>query len=436
MNITQKGNLGLATRAQAHTILREVIDRHRPLDEVLQTDKRFAKLEARDRAFSRNLISTTLRRLGQIDIIIDDCLDRPLPKSAAAARNAMRLGVCQILFLDTHTYAAVDTSVTLAGQRGPDRFRGLVNGILRRVVRMAGSIPLTPEAERANVPDWLWQSWCGSFDVVHAANIAAAHLKIPPIDLTVPKDRPGWLKRLSGEAIGASTVRLAASGDIKALPGFGDGAWWVQDAAAALPAQLIPPPSVAREVLDLCAAPGGKTAQLASTGHNVIALDIASVRLKILAENLRRLKLTATVVEADLLTWKTDQQYDSILLDAPCTATGTIRRHPDIPILKSAADVTRQSDVQRKFLDRACDLLRDGGNLVYSVCSMEKLEGLDQINQLLARNINISIDPVEPSEVPGFESCINPDGFLQTTPAHLSEKGGVDGFFIARLKKN
>ncbi|MEE2997353.1 MAG: transcription antitermination factor NusB [Pseudomonadota bacterium] len=435
MSIKENGSTGMAARAQAHTILHDVIDRRRPLDEALQSDKRFAKLEPRDRAFSRNLVATTLRRLGQIDVIIDDCLDRPLPRSAVAARNAIRLGICQILFLDTQTYAAVDTSVTLAGQRGPDRFRGLVNGILRRVVRMADSIPLTPEAERANVPDWLWQSWGRSFDAAHATNIAAAHLKIPPIDLTVPKDRPDWVKTLGGEPIGTSTVRLSAAGELTALPGFDAGSWWVQDAAAALPAQLIPTASAAKKVLDLCAAPGGKTAQLAAAGHDVAALDVASNRLKILSENLRRLKLTATVIEADLLEWKTDQRYDAILLDAPCTATGTIRRHPDIPILKSAADVTRQSDIQTKFLDRAAELLRDGGTLVYSVCSMEKLEGLDQIEKLLDRNGNISVDPVKPSEVPEFENCVNPEGWLQTTPAHLIDKGGVDGFFIARLRK-
>lgn len=435
MNTPGTDTTGLAARARAHTILHEVLDRRRPLDEVLQSDKRFAKLDTRDRAFARNLIATTLRRLGQIDAIIDDCLDRPLPRSAAAARNALRLGICQILFLDTQTHAAVDTSVTLAGQRGPDRFKGLVNGILRRIVRTADDIALTADAERANVPDWLRQSWTQTFGKEHAAQIGAAHLRTPPVDLTVPADPDAWAGQLNGDRIGTCSVRLSGGGDIALLPGFADGAWWVQDAAAALPAQLMRDVAPGGKVLDLCAAPGGKTAQLAAAGYDVTALDIAPSRLRVLTENLARLKLDATVVEADLLSWTPDRKFDGILLDAPCTATGTIRRHPDIPLLKSAADVTRQADVQKKFLDRAVELVRDGGIIVYSVCSMERAEGADQIEALLARNPNLAVDPIAPVEVPDFETCIGSGGWVQTTPAHLPDKGGVDGFFIARLRK-
>ena len=382
MNLAAKDIVGLAARARAHTILHEVLDRRRPLDEVLQSDKRFARLETRDRAFARNLIATTLRRLGQIDAIIDDCLDRPLPQSAAAARNALRLGICQILFLDTPTHAAVDTSVTLTGQRGPDRFKGLVNGILRRIVRTAEDISLTADAEHANVPDWLWRSWMESFGAEHAAKIAATQLQAPPIDLTVSGDRDVWAKKLNSTRIGNASIRLAGGGDIALLPGFVEGTWWVQDAAAALPAQLMKGVADGGKVLDLCAAPGGKTAQLATAGYNVTALDIAPGRLRVLTENLSRLNLQATVVEADLLSWKSEVKFDGILLDAPCTATGTIRRHPDIPLLKSAADVTRQSNVQKKFLDRTVDLVRDGGTIIYSVCSMERSEGAGQIEDV------------------------------------------------------
>lgn len=435
MTATDKDGTGLASRARAHTILHEVLDRRRPLDDVLQSDKRLAKLEPRDRAFARNLVATTLRRLGQIEAIIDDCLDRPLPRSAAAARNALRLGICQILFLDTQTHAAVDTSVTLAGQRGPDRFKGVVNGILRRIVRSRDKIMQSDGAERANVPDWLWQSWANSFGPQQAAGIAATHLQTPPVDLTVPADRDDWAQQLDGVKIGAGSLRLSGGGDITTLPGFDEGAWWVQDAAAALPAQLLSQIPAGGRVLDLCAAPGGKTAQLAAAGFDVTALDIAPSRLKVLSENMRRLKLNVTVVEADLLSWQPDQKFNGILLDAPCTATGTIRRHPDIPYLKSAADVTRQADVQKKFLDRAIDLVEDGGTVVYSVCSMERSEGPEQIETMLARRTDIEIVPIAPAEVPYFEPCIASEGWLQTTPAHLSDQGGVDGFFIARLRK-
>ena len=435
MNSSATDNVGISPRARAHTVLHEVLDRRRPLDEVLRSDKRLAKLKSRDRAFARNLVATTLRRLGQIDAIIDDCLDRPLPRSAAAARNALRLGICQILFLETHTHAAVDTSVTLAGQRGPDRFKGLVNGVLRRIVRSAGTIDLTGNAERANVPDWLWASWTESFGEDRAAEIAAAHLRTPPVDLTVPANRDVWAEKLNGARIGASSVRLTGGGDITQLAGFADGAWWVQDAAAALPAQLMPHLEAGSKVLDLCAAPGGKTAQLAAAGYEVTALDIAPSRLRVLTENLSRLKLDAAVIEADLLSWESEQTFDAILLDAPCTATGTIRRHPDIPLLKSAADVTHQADVQKKFLDRTADLVRSGGTLLFSVCSMETSEGAGQIEALLARNPTLTIDAIAPAEVPDFETCIGPEGWLQTTPAHLPDRGGVDGFFIARLRK-
>ena len=435
MNDTDKDGTGLASRARAHTILHEVLDRRRPLDEVLQSDKRLAKLQPRDRAFARNLVATTLRRLGQIETIIDDCLDRPLPKSAAAARNALRLGICQILYLDTQTHAAVDTSVTLAGQRGPDRFKGLVNGILRRIVRSGDKISQADGAERANVPDWLWKSWTETFGAQQAAEIAAAHLQTPPVDLTVPADRDEWAQKLDGAKIGAGSLRLPGGGDITSLPGFDAGAWWVQDAAAALPAQLMSLLPAGGRVLDLCAAPGGKTAQLAAAGFDVSALDIAPSRLKVLNENMRRLKLTVSVVEADLLSWQPDQKFDGILLDAPCTATGTIRRHPDIPHLKSAADVTRQADVQKKFLDRAIDLVEDGGTVIYSVCTMEQSEGPEQIETLMARRPDIELVLITDAEVPDFESCITSEGWLQTTPAHLSDQGGVDGFFVARLRK-
>ena len=435
MSPHNKRSTGLNARARAHTILHEVVDRHRPLDDVLHSDKKLAKLGPRDRAFARNLIATTLRRMGQIDMIIDDYLDRPLPPSAAAARNALRLGICQILFLNTQTHAAVDTSVTLAGQRGPDRFRGLVNGILRRVVRTAGDMHPSPDAERANTPSWLRNSWTESFGEQVAAGIARAHLQPPTVDLTVPADRETWSVMLGGNIIGKSTVRLASGGDIMSLPGFDEGAWWVQDAAAALPAQLFSQLVGDARVADLCAAPGGKTAQLAAAGYNVTALDIEPNRLRTLSENLRRLKLTATIVEADLLSWQPNHLFEGVLLDAPCTGTGTIRRHPDIPILKSGADVTRQSNIQREFLDRASRLLSPGGTLIYSVCSMERSEGPDQIDALLSRNHRLDIEPIRPTEIPGFEACIDALGCIRTTPFHMSPAGGVDGFYIARLLK-
>ena len=432
------GTIGLSARERAHTVLHEVLDRGRPLDEVLATDKKFASLNDRDRAFARNLVSTTLRRLGQIDGLIADCLDKPLPLSGAPARNALRIGICQILFLDTQTHAAVDTAVALAGKRGPDRFKGLVNAILRRIARARKADILAAFPNGLNVPEWLWKSWFASFGEDTAAAIAAQHIEIPPVDLTVrgnTADVNNWVTLLGGERIGQSSLRLTGAGDIASLEGFNDGAWWVQDAAAALPAQILLSAVSDGRVCDLCAAPGGKTAQLSAAGLDVTAVDVSGSRLGTLRENLSRLKLPANVVEADLLSWKPHIIFDAILLDAPCSATGTIRRHPDIPHLKTAADVTHQTDLQRKFLDHTAGMVGPGGVIVYSVCSLQESEGPGQIEAFLRRNGAFRLDPVGAAEVPDFDACITPAGAIRVTPAHLAGKGGADGFYIARLCK-
>ena len=293
------------------------------------------------------------------------------------------------------------------------------------------------------MPEWLWKSWFASFGEDTAMAIAARHVQTPPIDFTVRGDAAdvdGWAARLGGERIGQCSVRMAHAGDIAALEGFDDGVWWVQDASAALPAQVLLSAVAGSavsgfRVADLCAAPGGKTAQLAAAGLDVTAVDVSGPRLGTLRENLIRLKMTADVVEADVLSWKPSAPFDAILLDAPCSATGTIRRHPDIPHLKTAADVTHQTDLQRKFLDHAAEMLEPGGVIVYSVCSLQESEGPGQIEALLKRNEALQIDPIEPAEVPDFDACITPAGALRVTPAHLADKGGADGFYIARLRK-
>jgi 16S rRNA (cytosine967-C5)-methyltransferase len=230
------------------------------------------------------------------------------------------------------------------------------------------------------------------------------------------------------------------AGDITALDGFDDGVWWVQDAAAALPADVLIA-ALARtgsdtgNVCDLCAAPGGKTAQLVTAGLDVTAVDVSGTRLGILKENLQRLDLAAAVVEADALAWEPPALFDAVLLDAPCSATGTIRRHPDIPYLKTAADVTHQTDLQRKFLDKASAMVRPGGVMVYSVCSLEDSEGPRQIARLLKRDPSLRLETIAAADVPDFKECVLPEGYMRVTPAHLADKGGVDGFFIARLRK-
>jgi 16S rRNA (cytosine967-C5)-methyltransferase len=427
---------GLAARERAHTILHEVLDRGRPLDETLQSDQRFAKLPDRDRAFARNLVATTLRRLGQIDAMLAACLDKPLPRSAAAARNALRIGVCQVLFLDVQTHAAVDTAVSLCSRRGPDRFKGLVNAILRRIVREEAAFR-TRFPETLDLPGWLRTSWTAAYGAERTDAIAAALLAPPPVDLTVRSEPARWAATLGGEALGGDTVRIPSAGDIARLPGFAEGAWWVQDAAAALPARLLASAVGAAEarVCDLCAAPGGKTLQLAAAGFRVTAVDVSAERLKLVRENLGRTGLAADIVKADAIAWRPETPFDGVLLDAPCSATGTIRRHPDIPHLKTPADVTRQASLQKKLLAAAAADVRPGGVLVYSVCSLQPEEGPRQIDDFLRWHHIFARDPIAASELPGFTNCITSDGDLITLPDTLAPDGN-DGFFIARLRRS
>lgn len=431
-------NVGLAPRERAHTILHEVLDRGRPLDEVLRGDQRLARLSERDRAFARNLLATTLRRLGQIDAIINDFLQKPLPHAASAARNALRLGICQLLFLDTQTHAAVDTSVTLTARRGPERYKGVVNAILRRVTRDLSTDGLEHYPERLNMPDWLYESWSQAYDADGAARIAEACQGVPPVDVTVKNDPAGWADRLGGTALTDTTIRLERAGDIVSLPGFETGDWWVQDAAAALPARILlsgrrDPDGI--DVGDLCAAPGGKTAQLAAGGLDVTAVDVSAARLRIVRENLERLQLSATLLEADVLKWTPENAFSAVLLDAPCTATGTIRRHPDIPYLKKPSDVGRQAALQRDLLKRAATMVKPGGVLVYSVCSLQPEEGRNQIDAFLDTHPTYERQPVAETEMPEFESCLTPAGDIVTLPSHRADIGGMDGFYIARLRR-
>ncbi len=405
---------------------------------MLQTDRRFARLADRDRAFARNLVSTTLRRLGQIDAIVDGLLDRPLPRSAAAARNALRLGACQLLFLNTLTHAAVDTSVTLAARRSPERFRGVVNAILRRIAKIDRASVDNTYPVSLNMPDWLTQGWTARYGAAMTAAIICQYLEVPPTDITVKSEAERWAETLGGTAISQETVRLERAGDVPALKGFADGAWWVQDAAAALPARLLALALAGHsdaQVADLCAAPGGKTAQLAASGFNVTAIDVSADRLETLRENMARLSLTATAVEADLTTWTPPAPFAGILLDAPCTATGTMRRHPDIPHLKRPRDVRRQADLQKKLLARMPEFVAPGGVLVYSVCSIQAEEGIERVDDFLTNCDLFKREPVLIGEVPAFDHCVTADGDLVTLP-QSTISGGLDGFFIARLRRH
>ena len=424
---------GHAARVAALGLIGDVLQRKRPLDERFAT--RVRALEARDRAFARLLAATTLRRLGQIDDAIDHFLSRPLPGRARRVRDILRLGAAQILFLGTPPHAAVDSTVRLAARSGP--LKGLVNALLRRLAREGPAIVAGHDAAAMNTPRWLWKSWTRAYGEPAARAIALAHLGEPPLDLTT-KGEPGeWAAALEARILPSGSLRRKAGGPIEALPGYEAGAWWVQDAAAALPAQLLlgAVRGRARRVLDLCAAPGGKTAQLAAAGVTVTALDASAPRAERLRANLDRLGLDAELVIADARGYRPREPFPAVLLDAPCSATGTIRRHPDVARLKTAEDVARLGALQDQLLAAAVAALAPGGTLVYAACSLQPEECEARIEALLARKSGLRRLPVRAEEVGGCPELITGIGDVRTLPISLPESGGLDGFYIARLQK-
>lgn len=433
---------GLGARRAALALLGGVLHARRPLDDLLAEAAEsgpLAGLDPRDRAFARLLAATTLRRLGEIDAALARFLDRPLPPRAGAAEDILRLGACQILFLGTPAHAAVASAVELAAEEGGARhFRGLVNAVLRRIGALPPESLRAPpqEAGRRNTPDWLFASWVRAYGEATAAAIANAHLRDPPLDLSlkIPAEAELWAARLEARILPTGTLRRPVGGRIEALPGFAEGAWWVQDAAAALPARLLGPVR-GRRVLDLCAAPGGKTAELAAAGAEVTAVDWSEARLGRLRANLDRLGLRADCIAADLRTWRPPRPADLVLLDAPCSSTGTIRRHPDIPHIKTPADIAALSATQDALLDAAVTMLAPGGTLVYCTCSLEPEEGPQRIAALLARGAPLRRQPIAAAEIGGLAEAVTPEGDLRSLPCHWAEIGGLDGFYACRLVK-
>ncbi len=421
-------------REVAHALLDAVLRDRRPLDEALAGSAGFSALSERDRALVRHLTATTLRRLGQIDALLAGLLERPLPDRAASARNALRLGAADILFLRTPAHAAVNEAVGLLCTPAARRYRGLANAVLRRLAREGGASPREQDAARLNTPDWLWRSWVDAYGTETARAVAEAHLAEPPLDITAASEPDEWARRLEAEILPTGGLRRAPA-PVETLPGFREGGWWVQDAAAALPARVLLAGLDGAHVADLCAAPGGKTAQLASAGARVTALDISPARLERLKENLARLRLTAELVEADLLRWTPPTPFDAVLLDAPCSGTGTIRRHPDIARNKTADDVARMAALQRALLDAAAKAVRPGGRLVYAVCSLQPEEGPEAVDAFLSAAPDFRRLPVKVGEIAGIEDFLTPEGDLRTLPCHFPERGGIDGFHVSRLER-
>ncbi len=430
---------GLAVRRIAADLIDGVLRRRRPLDELLENTNELAALDERDRAFVRALVATVLRRLGSLRHLLRSYLDRGAPPQAPRVETALLLGAAQILFLGVPDHAAVDLAVRLArADRQALHFAALVNAVLRRVARDGAAKLATFDTAALDTPDWLLARWTATYGEATARAIAAANGHEPALDLTVKADAEAWAAKLHGRVLPTGSVRLIAHGAVTALPGFADGAWWVQDAGAALPAKLLGDVA-GRRVADLCAAPGGKTAQLAAAGALVTAVDRAPARLDRLRQNLARLSLTAELVCADAAEWTADRQFDAVLLDAPCSATGTIRRHPDVPWLKKPADIAALAGLQRRLIDRAVALTRAGGTLIYCTCSLEPEENESLIADLLARDPTVRRSPIAAAEVFGRDEFIGATGDLRTLPCQLADTdsrfAGIDGFYAARLLK-
>ncbi|MGC4026043.1 MAG: RsmB/NOP family class I SAM-dependent RNA methyltransferase [Mesorhizobium sp.] len=450
MNAPRKSKLhvnnetpGLPARMTAARLLAAVVDAHTSLDGLTDHDHghpQFLALDTRDRALVRAILNAALRFRVTISELIAARLDRPLPANANTLQHLLHVGAAQILFLDVPDSAAVDLAVDHAkSDPRTVRFAGLVNAVLREISRRKERALPAVLARTDDAPDWLRNRLVSAYGEEKTSKILAMHRHEAPFDFTVKSDAEAWAQRLGGFVLPTGSVRVERlTGPVTELPGFDDGAWWVQDTAASLPAHLLG--NIAGlHVADLCAAPGGKTAQLALAGAIVTATDTSRNRLRRLESNLNRLRLSATIIEADISSWKPAERFDAILLDAPCSSTGTVRRHPDIPWTKTEADIEKLAGVQRRLLGAAVELVKPGGRIVFSNCSLDPAEGEQLVAALLSERTDIESDPVHEHEFPWCVPFLTPQGWLRTTPADL-ELGnpaisGMDGFFAARFKR-
>lgn len=416
---------GLPARRAALDLLAAALSRRAGLEDDSAAPG-LAGLEPRDRAFARMLVLTVLRRLGPLDRALDARIPRPPPE---IVRNILRLGAAQALVLGAPPHAAVSASVDLADSLpAARRFKGLVNAVLRGLVRE----PPALDDPEALAPDWLLARWSAAFGRPAALAIASAIAAEPETDLTLRGDPGPLADGLGLSHLAADTWRTPRRGEVSAWEGFAEGHWWVQDASAAVPARLLNPrPGLT--ALDLCAAPGGKTLQLAAGGAGVTALDRSVARLRRVRENLERTGLSAEVIAADAGTWDDGRTFDAVLLDAPCSATGTFRRNPDVLWAVKPGDIAALAAAQSRLLDAAARRVRPGGRLVYCVCSLETEEGEGQVAAFLKRSADFALDPIAPGEGGSPHESRRPDGTLRILPTH--RPGGTDGFFIARFAR-
>ncbi|HEY1935325.1 MAG TPA: transcription antitermination factor NusB [Acetobacteraceae bacterium] len=406
------------TREAAFDLLTAVLDRRRPLEDAL--DSLPDDLAPRDRAAAHRLTAAVLRRLGTLDAALEPYLRKAPPDPV---RHVLRLGAAGLLLLETPPHAAVATAVALVRARGLAPFAGLVNAVLRRVSASGQAALAELDGPRLDTPAWMWTSWGAD-----ARTIATAHQSPAPLDLTL---LPGTPPPPGGEVLPTGSVRFPPGTHPEGIPDWESGRMWVQDAAAALPAMLLAA-RPGETVADLCAAPGGKTGQLAAAGAVVTAVERDPARLRRLSDNLRRWRLDATLVQADAAAWTPGAAFDAVLLDAPCSATGTIRRHPDVLRLKRPQDIRTLVEAQDRLLAAAARLVRPGGRLVYAVCSLQPEEGMARVAAAVAGGL-WRTEPFTAAELAALPQARTAEGFLRTHPGLWVEHGGMDGFFAARL---
>ena len=407
----------------AAMVLSRVVDDKRGLDGVLDSvQDRLGDMSAQDRALLRAILTVALRHRGEIEFALAKLLDRPIPKRARHLAHTLHVAAAQILFMDIPDSAAVDLAVTsIKEDERSARFSGLANAVLRGLSRQ-GEVLFDGKDANArallNMPQWLGKRVRKAYGKDRLSAIASQHMVEPALDLTVPKDRDLWAERLGGVPVLSETVRLLRPGSLTEFPGYEEGAWWVQDAAATIPVTLLGDVSGQR-VADLCAAPGGKTAQLAARGAHVTALEANANRLQRLKVNMQRLGFHVDARQGDLFEFQPDAPFDAILIDAPCSSLGTIRRHPDVQWTKDETIVAELAALQARMVRHAATMLKQGGRLVFANCSLDRAEGEDVAAALNREDNGLTLDPVLPDELPGLPEALTGLGTVRTLPSHL-----------------
>lgn len=436
MKNSQKNNInneGTYTRKKAIEILIEILHNKKPLDNAfeisIKKSSHFSKLTSEDKSFCRLLVSTTLRNLTSIDSLLKKFLSKPLDKTPLKVLMILRINIAQSFFLKTPDHAVVNTSVELCGKK----WKGLINGVSREILR--NKTKANKYLDDSNkVPNWLLNRWKKDWKKNYN-NIISGHLVLnPPIDIHVKNNTDQWAKKLSGEKIGNNSIRLYRSGLISKLDGYEEGEWWVQDYSSQIPVALLNIKDK-DEVLDLCAAPGGKTAQLISLGAKVTSVDDNKKRILRLEQNLKRLNYNASIKNEDIKNFSSDKSWSKIILDAPCSSTGTLRKNPEIMYQKKEEDIFSLAKLQSDLLDASWRLLKKDGILVYCTCSLEKEEGEYQIENFIKRKKDSILDKINTQEIDKKLKVSNKNKWLRIFPNSLDFEGGNDGFFIARIKK-